>query len=128
PPLRRHRLQPRAGRQGQPGRPARYPDHRLDRTPPLRARRLAGTGRARLPERAGTAAATAGPRVPVARALRPAHADRPARGPPAVRLPDADRPALRLPGCQLHAGRRAADAALLPHGDGPEPPERDATP
>jgi hypothetical protein len=38
----------------------------------------------------------------------------------------ASSPSLRLRGRLLHAGGRAADAALLPHGDGRQPAERTA--
>ena len=66
------------------------------------------------------------PRVSLANPLRPASADGPPRGSPAVRPSGEARADARLRGRELHARRRATDAALLPHGDGAQPPERDA--
>ena len=54
------------------------------------------------------------PALPVARALRPAHRRRAARGPPAVRPPARAGEALRLPRQRRPAGRRALHARLLP--------------
>ena len=125
-PLPRHRLQPRAERQVEPRRAARHPDDRLGREAALRRRLARRAGRARLPdeERAAQAEDRAG--VPVEDPLRAARADRPARGPPAVRSPDPAREDVRLRGRDLHARGRAVHAALLPHGDGREPAERNA--
>jgi hypothetical protein len=81
---------------------------------------------ARVPDAVRTAQAEGRAVVPVEGALRPARADRPARGPPAVRPPDQARADLRLRGRLVHARGRAADAALLPHGDGRQPAERAA--
>ena len=50
-PLSRHRLQPRAERQGQPRRPARHPDDRLGRQASFRRRNAARAGRPRIPDR-----------------------------------------------------------------------------
>ncbi len=72
------------------------------------------------------AQAPGGAGVPVEGALRAARADRPPRGPPAVRSPDPLAKTVRLRGRDLHARGRAVHAALLPHGHGREPAERDA--
>ena len=50
----------------------------------------------------------------------------PPRGPAAVRSPDPAREDVRLRGRDLHARSRAVHAALLPHGDGREPAQRNA--
>ena len=125
-PLSRHRLQPRAEREVEPRRAARHPDDRLGREAPLRRRLARRAGRARLPheERAAQAEDRAG--VPVEDPLRAARADQPPRGPAAVRSPDPAREDVRLRGRDLHARGRAVHAALLPHGDGREPAERNA--
>src|SRR5216684_774477 len=59
-------------------------------------------------------------------ALRTACAHRAARGSAAVRLSNQAREAVRLRRRQLHAGRRAADAEVLPHRHGHQPAERNA--
>ncbi len=64
--------------------------------------------------------------LPLEGALRAARADRAARGPAAVRPPDPHRADVRLRGRELHARRRAVHAALLPHGHGRQPAERNA--
>ena len=83
-------------------------------------------GAARLSDARRAAKAEDGARLPVEDPLRAARAHRPARGPAAVRPPDPPRAAVRLRGRDLHARRRAVHAALLPHGDGHQPAERDA--
>ena len=124
--LLRHRLQPRTQRQIESGGPARHSDHRLGGETPLRHRHARRAGGARLPHPRGAAQAQGGPIVSVEGALRAARAHRPARGPAAVRLPDQAREDVRLRGRELHAGGRAADAEVLPHGHGHQPAERNA--
>ncbi|MCK7583490.1 MAG: nucleotidyltransferase domain-containing protein [Chromatiales bacterium] len=87
-------LQPRAERQGEPGRPARHPDHRLGRQAALRRRdaRRAGRRTASSPPTSCASCGTAQAFL-LEGALRAARHHRPARGPAAVRPPDPHREA-----------------------------------
>ena len=66
------------------------------------------------------------PDLPVESPIRAARSNRPARGSAAVRPSDEARRAVRLRGRDVHARGRTVHAALLPHGHGREPAERDA--
>ncbi len=91
PPPPRHRLQPRAEREDEPGRPARHPDDRLGGQAPLRRRDAGRAGGPRVPDRERAQEAPHGAGVPVEGALRAARDHRPARGPAAVRPPEPHR-------------------------------------
>ena len=124
--LSRHGLQPRAERQRQPRRLARHSDDRLARAAALGHAHAGRARAAQVPDAGPAAHPDAGPRVSLAHPLRPAPPDGPARGPAAVRPSSQARADARLRGRELHARRRAAHAALLPHGHGAQPLERDA--
>ena len=116
--VQRDAVQPRAQRQGEPRRPARPPRRAVDRPrgrlrhPLVRARapRTADRGRGEHHPAVGA------PREGDPRAPAPRH--RAPRGPAGVRRAERRRAAGGLPADGRQARERAADAALLPRGEG----------